>query len=555
MTVPPSSPAPQCRVPADGADDGAVPHVVVVGFGPVAARLVDELHGAIADGALRLTILGAEPRPAYQRIRIGDVSVGRTSPEELALADDAELVGLGVDVRCGVTATAVHAATRVLTLSDGTAMHYDRLVLATGAEAIVPHMQVEMRRNGAIDAELSMRARREAEASGDPRDRYPDGVMALRTMEDATTIRAAVEAGEPVVVLGGGVLGVEAALAVAEIGAPVTLVHRGTAPMGRQVDADSGQLLRRELVAAGVDVRSSTDIHTVVSDDGALTAVRTSRDEKLPARLLVTCCGVRPRHELAFDAGLPTKWGVHVDRDCRSLGDEHIFAIGDCAAHEGRDPSGLIGPGWEQAELAAAALRRDLGLADDVERDAAGRPVDLTLPDGAGDDAAEAADAGGSAEDPRLEVILMKSKTLSVACAGSTQVDPWAPDAPTVSTWSDPQAGQYLRIVTEGERLLGFVSVGMARTAAELAMHATRGTLPVADRTALLAAQHATAEQELGPDDVLCRCSGATAGMVEEAAETCSTVDEVGAACRAGTGCGTCRSSIEKVLAAAPTTA
>ncbi|GAB3185579.1 FAD-dependent oxidoreductase [Nesterenkonia halophila] len=549
MTAPPSSPAPQCPVPAsDGIDGAAVPHVVVVGFGPVAARLLDELHDAVADGALRLTILGAEPQPAYQRIRLGDVSVGRTAPEDLALADDAELVGLDVDVRCGVTATAVHAATRVLTLSDGSALHYDRLVLATGAEAIMPHMQVERRRNGAIDAELSMRARRAAEAGGDPGDRFPDGVMALRTMEDATTLRAAVAAGEPVVVLGGGVLGVEAALAVAEVGSPVTLVHRGTAPMGRQVDADSGQLLRRELVAAGVDVRSSTDIHTVVSDDGRLAAVRTSRDEKLPARLLVACCGVRPRHELAFDAGLPTKWGVHVDRDCRSLGDEHVFAIGDCASHEGRDPSGLIGPGWEQAELAAGALRRDLGMAADVERDAAGRPVDLTRPD-------DVEEAKGAVDDPRLEVILMKSKTLSVACAGTTQVDPWAPEAPTVSTWSDPQAGQYLRIVTEGERLLGFVSVGMARAAAELAMHATRGTLPVADRTALVAAQHATAEQDLGDDDVLCRCSGATAGMVSEAAETCSTVDEVGAACRAGTGCGTCRSSIEKVLAAAPTAA
>lgn len=545
MTVPSSSPAPQCPVPAGGADGAAVPHVVVAGFGPVAARLVDELHDAIADGAVRLTILGAEPRPAYQRIRLGDVSVGRTAPEDLALADDAELVGLGVDVRCGVTATAVHAATRVLTLSDGSAMHYDRLVLATGAEAIMPQMQVERRRDGAIDAELSMRARRAAEADGEAGERFPDGVMALRTMEDATTLRAAVAAGEPVVVLGGGVLGVEAALAVAEAGAPVTLVHRGTAPMGRQVDADSGQLLRRELVAAGVDVRASADVHTVVSDDGRLTAVRTSRDEKLPARLLVACCGVRPRHELASDAGLPTRWGVHVDRDCRSLGDEHVFAIGDCAAHEGRDPSGLIGPGWEQAELAAAALRRDLGLAAAVERDAAGRPVDLARPD-------DAAEASGAVEDPRLEVILMKSKTLSVACAGTTQVDPWAPEAPTVSTWSDPQAGQYLRIVTEGERLLGFVSVGMARTAAELAMHASRGTLPVADRTALVAAQHATAEQELGDDDVLCRCSGATAGMVSEAAETCSTVDEVGAACRAGTGCGTCRSSIEKVLAATP---
>ena len=380
-------------------------------------------------------------------------------------------------------------------------------------------------------------------------------------MEDALRIRRALERRESVVVLGGGVLGVEAALAVAEVGLPVTLLHRGNVPMGRQIDTDAGMLLCRELMRAGVDVRSACDVKTVVSEDGELTAVRTSLGEKLPASLLVTCTGVKPRDELASAAGLPVKWGIVTGRDARSTGTQaghaDVFAVGDCAAVDGRDPSGLIAPGWLQAEAAAASLRQDLGLLPEVELDASGAPVEFHV-DGVSNGA-------GSAQEPAgLDVVLMKSKTLNVACAGDTSQDPWEidlwdPVAPTVSTWSDPKHGQYLRIVTEpvsagddaaGERLLGFVSVGMPRSAAELAMHASRGTIPVADRTALLAAEHATKEAELGPEDVLCRCAGTTAGMVQEAAETCCrTVDEISAETRAGTGCGTCHKTIEKILA------
>lgn len=550
MTSPTTSPA-----ATDSAPEGSparAPHVVVLGFGPVAARLLEELRDDVVAGRLRLTVVGSECVPAYQRIKIGDVSVGRSEPQDLALADEAELTGAGVDVRCGVTATALHAASRVITLDDGGILHYDKLVLATGAEPTLPRMTLEMRRDGHIDAELTMKAngrsagprsRAPGAESEEPR-RYPEGVMALRDLDDAGRIRRIVARGERTVVLGGGVLGVEAALAIAEVGGEVTLLHRGTVPMGRQIDTDSGMLLRRQLVEAGVDVRSACDVNTVVADDGRLSAVRTSLGEKIETSLLITCTGVRPRDGLASDAGLPTAWGIVVDRQGRSTGDEHVFAVGDCAAVEGRDPSGLIGPGWEQAEAAAGAIRADLGLAAPVELDAAGRPVDLS-----GNLSATGADTAPQ----RLDVILVKSQTLSVACAGETAVDPWDPESPTVSTWSDPKAGQYLRIVTEGERLLGFVSVGMPRSAAELALHCTRGTLPVADRTALLAAEHATKEAELGPDDVLCRCSGATAGQVEQAASCCTTVEEVGAACRAGTGCGTCHRNIEKMLEAAAT--
>lgn len=534
---------------------GGTPHVVIIGFGPVASRLVEELLPEVRSGALRLTIIGREDRAAYQRIRIGDVSVGRIEPEDLVMDDIASLQAEGAEVLLGVEVTALDAAAHTLVLTDRV-LSYTKLVLATGAEPILPRMSVELRRGKRIDSELRPTG-------------YPEGVIALRDMEDALRIRRALERREPVVVLGGGVLGVEAALAVAEVGLPVTLLHRGNVPMGRQIDAEAGMLLRRELMRAGVDVRSACDVTTVIAEDGELTAVRTSLGEKLPASLLVICTGVRPRDELASAAGLPVKWGIVTGGDARSTGtgEGHadVFAVGDCAAVDGRDPSGLIAPGWLQAEAAAASLRQDLGMMPQPERDASGVPVEFgtgTAVDARVGGASESAEA--EAQSCGLDVVLMKSKTLNVACAGDTSQDPWSIDpwdstAPTVSTWSDPKHGQYLRIVTEsassgdasaGERLVGFVSVGMPRSAAELAMHASRGTLPVADRTALLAAEHATQEAELGPEDVLCRCAGTTAGTVQEAAETCCrTVNEISAETRAGTGCGTCHKSIEKILA------
>ncbi|WP_218222061.1 FAD-dependent oxidoreductase [Nesterenkonia sp. Act20] len=490
--------------------------LVVLGFGPVAARLVDELLEEVIAGRIRLTIVGAEPEPAYQRIRIGDVSVGRLRPEDLAVSDVKQLRDLGVTVLTSARATEIDRAAQRVLLEGGDVVPYDRLVLATGAEPLMPTLEVETRRAGAIDAEVRV-------------SQLPEGIMALRDMGDALRLAAAVRRAEPVVVLGGGVLGVEAALAIAEVGSPVTLVHRGNVPMGRQIDADAGMLLRRELISAGVKVRAAADITTVVSESGRLSAVRTSLGEKIPASLLVLCTGVRARDGLAAEAGLSTRWGVMTDAYCRSITDPRIFAIGDCATVDGREPTGLIAPGWAHAETAAEALCAELSLSRGVERDASGSPVRMRAGTG-------------------LDVILVKSKTLNVACAGTTDVDPWDPDSPSVSTWSDPKAGQYLRIVSEHDRLLGFVSVGMPRSAAELAMHAGRGTMPVADRTALLAAEHATREAQLGPDDVLCRCAGTTLSQVEDAAGCASSVAEVGEACRAGTGCGTCHSQIEKLL-------
>jgi assimilatory nitrate reductase electron transfer subunit len=507
-------------------------HVVVAGGGPVAARLVQELRPALETGAVRLTVLGAEPVPAYQRIRLGEVASGRLDAAALSMLDPEELRWLGVDVRCGSTVVAVDRARCTVRLDDGDVLAYDRLVLATGAEAVIPAFPV----SGTVGRGISLAP----EAS-----RRPVGVLALRDLAEAQRVHQAVQGAEPVVVLGGGILGVEAALALAEVGAPVTLLHRGQVPLERQLDADSGRLLLRQLLGAGIQVRPDCGVQELVvaaraedratARDGVphLVAVRTTQGRRIPARLLVACTGVRARDGLAAAAGLDTlpRGGVVVDRDGRCPGDRTVFAIGDCAAQEGTRPTGLIGPGWDQARAAALALRGDAGCPAERERDAAGRPVE-----------APAAPSG------RLDPIIVKSHTLSVACAGDPAADPWDPQGPEVSTWADPGAGQYLRIVTEGERLLGFVAIGLPRCAAELSRHAHTGTLPVADRSALLALEHAAGDRDLGPEDVLCRCSGATAGQVEQAAAECATVDEVGGRCGAGTGCGTCRDRIGELL-------
>lgn len=502
------------------------PHVVVIGYGPVASRLIEELLDDVRSAAIQLTVVGNEPREAYQRIRIGDVSVGRIEPEALAMDSAESLRASGVDLRMGQHVEHLDRKAKTVTLDDGTQLEYSKVVLATGAAPSIPGMRIEMRRGGSLDAELRP-------------DGLPEGVIAMRDMNDALQMRRAVETGDPVVVLGGGVLGVEAALAVAETGRHVRLLHRGNVPMGRAVDTDAGMLLRRELIHRGVEVHSATDVTEVVNDDGRLRAVRTSLGERLEASLLVVCIGVTPRDELAKATGLPCAWGITVDADSRSVGDDDVFAIGDCASPHGRGAAGLIAPGWLQAEATAEAIRSDFAISGPMEFDAAGEPVQFP----------QAETGPGETEESGLDVVLVKSKTLNMACAGTTDVDPWDPQAPEVSTWSDPKNGQYLRIVTEGEQLLGFVSVGMPRTAAELAMHASRGTLPAADRTTLLAAEHATQEAELGPEDVLCRCAGTTMGQVCDAAASCSTVADISTETRAGTGCGTCHSKIEKILA------
>ena len=521
------------------------PRVVVVGFGPVAARLVEELAPAVAAGTLALTVLGAEAEPAYNRVLVADLAVGRTTLDAMTLAEPAQLRATGVDVRLGVRVRRVDRASQRVLLVDGDNVAYRWLVFATGSSAVVPNV------TGLNPDPLA--------GDGLPGTPLPRGVTALRDVRDAARLRDAVTGGKHVVMLGGGILGLETALAASEEGAKVTVVHHGNHLMGRHLDRAGGSLLGAILRRRGIRVAGnarSTGVE-LAGDGHSFSALLLAGGGAIDGDLLVLSCGVRARTTLADGAGLATGRGILVDHELRAHHDRAVFAIGDCAevrcleaacldCRGTTGPSGLIGPGWRQAEHVAQTLL------------------------------AEAASGRSHAYAPlgreKESVILLKARGVDLAVAGTVAADPWdeAPPEPgadssaarceplMVSQWSDPEHGRYVKMSTRAGVLEGFVSVGMPRTASELVLLFERGSELPADRSLMLRLDGpemmAGAGGASGPtsrDDTVCRCAGVSFGAVSDAvASGCGTLPDVSASTRAGTGCGGCHDTIRALIEA-----
>ncbi len=503
--------------------------VVLVGFGPVGVRFAEELLPAVEQGRIDLTVVGAESEDPYNRIMIAEYAAGEIAHENLQIADPAELASRGVRVLTGRSATRIHAEDREVELDGGGRIAYDRLVLATGAEANVPTLDgLEQADPAAPGLDVAL----------------TDGVCALRSLADAERVKRVVDAGGRVAVLGAGVLGLELALLLADAGAVPQLAHFGPIPMPRQLDRGSARVLVDQLGRAGVTVVPHTRAEAIVTHEVAgrrtFRALVSGDGKRIEADLLVLSCGVRPRTALAEDAGLRTGRGVLVDNRLRSWSDPQIHAIGDVAhvadpaahLHDREVPggaSGLVGPGWRQAEWLARSMIAELD--DRAEND-------------------YAEDVPG--------VVLMKASQVDLVAAGAIPADPFAPvphgeTAPEVAMWADPQHGTYVAMATTDGVLDGFVSVGMPRTAAELSvLYQRRGELP-SDRSLLLRLD-AVGEQAApagGRDQTVCMCNAVTAGAIEDAAREheCTTVEDVGRCTRAGTGCGGCRARIAEMLA------
>ena len=508
--------------------------IVVIGYGPVGARFVEECLPAVRSGAVSLTVLGAENHSAYNRVLLAEYAVGRADRERLEISDDATAVAAGVSLRLAEVATSINRTRQTVTVGGGETVSYDRLVLATGARANVPTL------SGMESTQLGLaKFGLDQIAAG-----LPLGVEVLRDIGDADVVRSAVEAGKRIVVLGAGVLGMELALAAREQGAEVVVVHHGDAPMARNLDTDGGRMLAQAARAAGVEVVGHSRAEGVLlrtGDDGRVRfdALLCADGKQIDGELLVLSCGVGARSELAARAGLAVGRGVLVDEELRSWTDPDIFAIGDCAHiavpsdsleahHVAGAPSGLIGPGWRQAEWLAASLTAEANGA---------RRIDL-LPE------------------ERSGTVMLKSEHVHVVSAGTVDHDAWD-DSVEVSQWMDRARGGYAKLVVRDGVLEGFITVGMQRLGAELTLLFERRSVVPADPAMLL---RIDAVGEIGessaapaPDDTVCWCNGVQAKTISAcAARGISTVEGVGAETRAGTGCGGCKGRITQLLAATP---
>ncbi|MEU3183187.1 FAD-dependent oxidoreductase [Streptomyces sp. NPDC006923] len=401
--------------------------IVVIGAGLAGTRLAVRARLLGAD----VTVLGEEPHAPYNRVLLAEVLAGRYGPEVIALP--------GTPVRRGVRAVRVDRAARTVHCADGSAIGYGTLVLATGSNPVLPPLL------------------------GPDAGELPDGVHPFRTMDDCLALASAVRPGARVVVIGGGLLGVSAARALAERGAEVVLAQQGERLMERQLDAAAGALVRAHLEELGVEVHTECRVRRLRGPRG--TTVELADGHVLEADLVVLACGVRPRTGLARSAGLLVRDGIVVDDELRTS-DPHIRAVGDCAEHAGR-VYGLAGPALEQADVLARSLTspgpRYTGTRALTRLTLAGPP---------------AAARGTPQRHPRTAA---GSGPLDLAVFG--QPDPLPGDE--VVQLADATRRAYRKVVVREDRLVGGVLIGDLAAVGALA-HTWESDEPLPSATPLL---------------------------------------------------------------------
>lgn len=298
--------------------------LVIVGAGMAAHRLVEELHER-APRRHAITLLGAERHPPYNRILLSQVLSGEKRREDAALADATGLASRGVRFRGGGAVAAIDRDLRFVVTAAGEVIGYDKLVLATGSQPIRPAIQ---------GANLP-------------------GVVAFRDLDDVEAMLAAARPGAHAVVVGGGLLGLEAAAGLARRGMAVTVLHLMPTLMERQLDSDAARLLAGSLAARGIGVAAAAEAEAILGDE-SVAGVRLKGGQILPADLVVIAIGIRPNAEIARRAGLPCGRGVVVD-DGLGTDDPAVFALGECVEHRGQT-FGLVAPIWDQARVLADRL-------------------------------------------------------------------------------------------------------------------------------------------------------------------------------------------------------
>jgi assimilatory nitrate reductase electron transfer subunit len=375
--------------------------VVVIGAGLAGVRLARRL-GELGTPTL---VIGEEEHRPYNRVLLAEVLAGRYSPDVIALPAPTELTRGRV--------TGIDREARAVHLADGAVIAYDTLVLATGSNPVLPALR------GLFT----------------PDHELPEGVHAFRTMDDCLGLSKAVRPGVRAVVIGGGLLGVSAARALAVRGAQVVLAQQSERLMERQLDPSASKLVKRHLVELGVEVHTECRVRDVRCVGGAVRSVEMADGYALDADLVVLACGVHPRVGLAKEAGLTVHKGVLVDDQLRTS-DPHIRALGDCAQYDGT-VYGLAAPALEQADVLAELLAGSTGNAD--ARYTGTRSLTrLTL-------------AGNSAFD--------------LAAFGETEPRP----GDDVVQLADATRGTYRKVVVRDDRLVGGVLVGELGTVGALA--------------------------------------------------------------------------------------
>ncbi len=461
--------------------------LVVIGAGMASGRMLEHLFEAGFAG--QVTLFNAEPRGNYNRLMLSPVLSGEKTYPEIVTHDEDWYAEKGVQCRFGEHVTKIDRERKVV-VSKGGETPYDALVIATGsAPFIIPVPGKEL-----------------------------PGVCTYRDLEDTNAMIAASNPGAKAVVIGGGLLGLEAAAGMAARGAEVTVIHLMGHLMERQLDPSAGYLLQKDLERRGIRIHCKGATKAILGH-GRVEAVLLEDGTVYDADLVCMAVGIRPEVRIATDAHLEIGRGVVVDDQMRTS-DPAIYALGECVEHN-KQLFGLVAPLYDQAKALAASL---------MGQEAAFRPVQTATK--------------------------LKVTGVDLFSAGDFADAPGREDI----VFRDPGRGVYKRLVLEGEKLVGAVMYGETGDGAWFFDKIKSGEDIATIRDVLIfgpafaaggpGADPLAAVAALPPEAEICGCNGVCKGKIVQAVESgANTLDAVRAVTKASSSCGTCTGLVEKVMA------
>jgi nitrite reductase (NADH) large subunit len=459
--------------------------LAIVGNGMGTCRLLDELALRGAAQRYEITVLGEERGGAYNRILLGRVLEGE-APDAIVTKPVPWYERHDVGLVDGVTVTRLDARQKCLETNDGGRHSYDVAVLATGSQPLVPALE------GMTVAGGELRP----------------GVFVYRTIHDCLRLRERARPGDGAIVVGGGLLGLEAAKVLSDRGLHVTIVDVAPILMPAQLDALGGEMLCRQIERYGIFVRTGRTVEAVYGSGERVEGLVLDDGATLPTDMVILACGVRPRVDLARASGLPVNRGIVVN-DTLATEVPGVYAFGECAEHDGKT-YGLVAPAWEQAAVLADVLTG----------------------------ANPQARYRGSKLYTRLKVAGVD--VASMGCkAGELEGD-------EVVQILEERRNSYRKLIVRGGRLVGAMLVGNTAASASLVQLFDRGDPLPEDPLELFLSSRASAAPK---DRLVCNCHKVTESAIGEAiAAGATSVEAIGTATKAGTGCGSCKSELAQLL-------
>lgn len=482
--------------------------LVVIGNGMAGARAVEEILARGGGEMFRITMFGDEPHGNYNRILLSELLAGGpqdgTDPDEHLIDDDLFLnpwewyQDNGITLHAGVRVVRIDRFGHRVYADDGSIVRYDKLVLATGSRSFFPPME-------GLWADNKM---------------LTPGVFGFRTLHDTMAMMRYARGKQRAAVIGGGLLGLEAARGLQAHGLAVHVVHAAQGLMNQQLDAQAGLVLRRSLEQLGMTVHTGVRSTALrCGSDGAVTGVTFADGTTLDVDMVVVAAGIRPNIGLAMVSGLETQRGIVVDDQLRSVDDDDIYAVGECVQHRGQ-VYGLVAPLWEQAVV----------LADHIT----------------------GADPAAAYHGSRLAT---KLKVAGVDVAAMGLKEPERPDDEFVQ-FSEPSRGVYQTVIIRDGVLVGATLLGNVSKVASLTQAFDRRVPLPEERIRLLfdigAPPPEVGAAELADEAQVCNCNGVSKGqLVACVRDGQRTVGGVMAATRAGKGCGSCKGLVADIVTAA----